>query len=124
MKHWLCLLLCGLFFLPLLAAAQSTNATISGGVTDPMGRFIANAQIQVANDETGAVYSTKTNNAGIYLIPVLPPGHYHVQVSKPGFETIIKPDVVLYVQGALSLISLCLWERRQRALRSTHRRRC
>lgn len=103
MKHWLCLLLCGLFFLPLLAAAQSTNATISGGVTDPMGRFIANAQIQVANDETGAVYSTKTNNAGIYLIPVLPPGHYHVQVSKPGFETIIKPDVVLYVQGALSL---------------------
>jgi hypothetical protein len=106
MKRWFCLLLCGLCFCALRdlpALAQSTNATISGGVTDPAGRLIPNAQVEVANDATGAVYSTKTNSAGIYLIPVLPPGHYHVQVSKPGFKTIIKPDVVLYVQSALSL---------------------
>jgi len=102
MRYLLCLL-CSLCLCALPILAQSTNATISGGVTDPTGRLIPNAQVEVANDATGVVYSTKTNGAGIYLIPVLPPGHYHVQVSKPGFETIIKPDVVLYVQGALSL---------------------
>ena len=39
----------------------------------------------------------------MYLVPILPPGHYHVQVSKQGFKTIIKADVVLYVQGAVAL---------------------
>lgn len=103
MKRLSFLLLCVFCLFSPLAFAQSTNATISGGVTDPTGRFIPNAQIEVANDATGVVYSTKTNAAGIYVIPVLPPGHYHVQVSKPGFKTIIKPDVVLYVQSAMSL---------------------
>lgn len=103
MKHLSCLLLCVFCLFSPLAFAQSTNATISGGVTDPTGRFIPNAQIEVANDATGVVYSTKTNSAGIYVIPVLPPGRYHVQVSKPGFKTIIKPNVVLYVQSAMSL---------------------
>ena len=39
----------------------------------------------------------------MYLVPILPPGHYHVQVSKRGFKTIIKADVILNVQSALSL---------------------
>jgi len=83
--------------------AQSTNATLSGGVTDPAGTFIVSAEIDIANDTTGVVYSTKTNTSGIYYVSVLPPGNYHVQVSKIGFKTLVKPDVVLNVQSALSL---------------------
>jgi hypothetical protein len=86
-----------------LAIAQSTNATISGGVTDPSGNFIVNAEVEIANDATGIVYSAATNSLGMYLVPILPPGHYHVQVSKPGFKTLIKADVVLNVQSALAL---------------------
>ena len=86
-----------------LAAGQSTSATISGGVTDPSGRFIPDAVVNVANDDTGAVISVRTNHAGFYSIPVLQPGHYHVQVSKDGFRTLIKPDVVLNVQSAVAL---------------------
>ena len=86
-----------------VAFAQSTNATISGGVTDPSGNFIPNAEVEIANDATGIVYSATTNNSGMYLVPILPPGRYHVQVSKPGFKTIIKADVVLNVQSALAL---------------------
>jgi hypothetical protein len=85
------------------AFAQSTNATISGGVTDPSGNFIVNAEVEIANDATGVVYSATTNNSGMYIVPILPPGHYHVQVSKPGFKTIITADVVLNVQSALAL---------------------
>jgi hypothetical protein len=86
-----------------LVNAQSTNATLSGGVTDPAGTFIVGAEIDIANDTTGVVYTARTNSSGIYYLSVLPPGQYHVQVSKIGFKTLIKPDVVLNVQSALSL---------------------
>src|SRR5215472_2099915 len=92
-----------LFLLASFAFAQSTNATISGGVTDSAGNFVVNADVQIANDATGVVYSAKTNGSGMYLVPILPPGHYHVQVSKPGFKTIIKADVILSVQAAVAL---------------------
>jgi hypothetical protein len=103
MKRLIIPLLYGFFLSISLVNAQSTNATLSGGVTDPAGTFIVGAEINIANDTTGVVYSTKTNSSGIYYLSVLPPGHYHVQVSKIGFKTLIKPDVALNVQSALSL---------------------
>jgi hypothetical protein len=101
MKHgflllWVCLL-------SSIALSQSTNATISGGVTDVTGNLILEADVEIANDATGVIYSARTNNSGMYLVPILPPGHYHVQVSKQGFKTIIKADVVLNVQSAVAL---------------------
>ncbi len=101
MKRWIVLLSLCLF--PSLALSQSTNATISGGVTDPAGNLILNADVEIANDATGVIYPAKTNGSGMYLVPILPPGHYHVQVSKQGFKTIIKADVILYVQSAVAL---------------------
>jgi hypothetical protein len=95
--------LLSLCLFPGLLFSQSTNATISGGVTDPAGKLIAEAKVAIQNDATGVVYSSKTNNVGMYLVPILPPGHYHVQVSKPGFKTIIKADVVLNVESAVAL---------------------
>lgn len=92
-----------LFLLPVFGFAQSTSATISGGVTDPSGGFIVDADVTIANDATGVIYSARTNNSGMYLVPILPPGHYHVQVSRPGFKTIIKADVILNVQSAVAL---------------------
>ncbi|NYF91391.1 carboxypeptidase regulatory-like domain-containing protein [Tunturiibacter empetritectus] len=103
MKLLACLLLSALWFVPTAVFSQSTSATISGGVTDPTGRFITGAAVEIANDETGVRYSDQTNTSGMYFVPILPPGHYHVQVSKQGFKTIIKPDVVLNVQGAIAL---------------------
>ena len=98
-----CFLTLGLFLVSLAAVSQSTNATISGGVTDPAGNFILDADVKIANDATGIVYSARTNSSGMYLVPILPPGQYHVQVSKPGFRTIIKADVTLNVQSAVAL---------------------
>lgn len=98
-----CFLLLALFLCPLFGLAQSTNATLSGGVTDPSGKFILDADVEIANDATGVIYSARTNGSGMYLVPILPPGHYHVQVSKLGFKTVIKADVILNVQSALAL---------------------
>ena len=52
---------------------------------------------------TGVLYSSATNQAGIYTTTILPPGQYRVQVSKIGFKTLIKPGITLNVQSAVSL---------------------
>ena len=83
--------------------AQSTNGKISGLVVDPTGGVIAGAELLVIDDVTGIKASTTTNSEGIYVFPNLPPGPYRLQVSRPGFKTLIKPDIVLNVQGALSI---------------------
>ncbi|MCU1303650.1 MAG: hypothetical protein JWQ87_3934 [Candidatus Sulfotelmatobacter sp.] len=90
-----------LLALPLLA--QSPNGSINGLVLDPANRVIAGADILVINDVTGLKYSRTTNDEGIYVVPNLPPGPYRLQISKLGFKTLIKPDIVLNVQDALSI---------------------
>ena len=67
MKSWF--LLVAMCLLPLAVLSQSTDATLSGGVTDPSGNFILGADVQVANDATGIVYSARTNSSGMYLVP-------------------------------------------------------
>jgi Carboxypeptidase regulatory-like domain/TonB-dependent Receptor Plug Domain len=92
-----------LFLLTNSSAAQSPTGTISGIVTDPAGATIAGAEVIAVNDATRVQFSGSTNGEGIYVVPNLPPGNYRVQVSKVGFKTIIKPDIVLNVQDALAI---------------------
>lgn len=84
-------------------SAQSPNGTISGLIVDPTGAIIVGADILLANDATGVQYSAETNGSGIYLVPNLLPGTYRLQVSKIGFKTLIKPDIILNVQDALAI---------------------
>jgi hypothetical protein len=89
--------------LALPVAGQSPNGTINGRVLDPSNKVIGAADILVINDATGVQYAGKTNEDGIYVVPNLPPGSYRLQVSKRGFKTLIKPDIVLNIQDALSI---------------------
>src|SRR5208282_2886580 len=83
--------------------AQSPDGNINGLVSDPSSAAVVGAEIVAVNDVTGVQYTTRTNAEGIYVIPNLPPGPYRLQVSKVGFKTLIKPDIVLNVQDALSI---------------------
>jgi hypothetical protein len=83
--------------------AQSTNAIVSGLVLDPSGKPIMGADVEMVNDATGIRYPGATNSEGIYQIPNLPPGPYRLQVAKPGFKTLLKPDIVLRTQDALAV---------------------
>ena len=95
---------CFLFLLSAYSStAQSPTGTISGIVTDPTGASIAGAEIIVVNDATRVQVVSKSNEEGIYVVPNLTPGNYRVQVSKDGFKTIIKPDIVVNVQDALAI---------------------
>jgi Carboxypeptidase regulatory-like domain/TonB dependent receptor len=84
-------------------SGQSPNGTMNGLVLDPTGGVIVGAEIRIANDATGVQYTGKTNEEGIYVITNLPPGPYRLQVSKIGFKTLIKPDIILNVQDSLAI---------------------
>ncbi len=94
-------LLCVLVFLAVGAScvfAQSPDATIGGRISDPSGAVIPGVKIVAVNDATGVEHATTTNDAGIYLIPSLSPGKYHIELSKQGFKTLMKPNITLNVQ--------------------------
>jgi hypothetical protein len=83
--------------------AQSPNGSLGGIVFDQEAKTIPDAEIIVVNDLTHVQYETKTNDLGIYGVPNLPPGPYRIQASKVGFKTLIKPDIILNVQDAITV---------------------
>jgi hypothetical protein len=82
---------------------QSPDGNINGLVSDPSSAAVVGAEVVAVNDVTRMQYTTRTNTEGIYVLANLPPGPYRVQVSKIGFKTLIKPDIVLNVQDSLSI---------------------
>jgi len=83
--------------------AQSTSASITGRVTDPSKALIVDAKVAAINAGTNVRYEGTTNGTGTYYVTNLPPGTYRIEVDKTGFKTVIKPDVVLYVQDTLEI---------------------
>src|SRR5215472_1143576 len=88
---------------PLGLRAQSTNASLTGRITDPSKAVIADAKIAAINAGTSFRYESTTNSSGEYYMPNLPPGPYRLEVEKTGFKKLIKPRVILHVQDALAI---------------------
>jgi hypothetical protein len=95
----LCIMLLGTFPLH----SQSPTATVNGQVRDTSGAVVQGADVQLIDDKTNARYPAKTNRDGIYSVTDLPPGTYHIQVSKVGFKTLVKPDILLNVLDARAI---------------------
>ena len=83
--------------------AQTTNASLTGRVTDPSKALIVGAKVAAISNGTNFRYETTTNAAGEYYLPNLSPGPYRLEVEKAGFKKLIKPDVVLHIQDVLEI---------------------
>jgi len=79
------------------AVAQQTNGIIQGTVSDATGAMVAAAEVSAVNDSTGYTRTVNTGADGSYAFTELPPGHYHVKVTKEGFKTENQQDVELHV---------------------------
>jgi hypothetical protein len=98
----------------LLAAAslyaQSTRGSIGGQVIDPVKKPVPGARVALVNEETNQKRTTVTGVKGDFLITLLDPGTYRLQVvAAPGFSTAdqelildlnqeIRVDVPLHIQ--------------------------
>jgi len=98
-------LLAALLLLSLTPAlgAQSTNASLAGRVLDPKKALIADANVAAISVGTNVRAETRTNASGEYYLANLAPAVYRIEIEKPGFKRLVKPDLVLHVQDVLKL---------------------
>ena len=80
------------------ASAQATGQ-ISGEVTDPSGRVVPAAKIELTNPSTGDVRSIVSGPNGSYAIPLVNPGVYQVRVQVSGFRTSVTNNVQVEVNS-------------------------
>ena len=79
------------------AHAQFTKASLSGTVADSSGAALAAAAVTVESPDTGFRQQQSTSAQGAFLFPELPVGNYSLTVEKEGFQTSVRPGIVLTV---------------------------
>src|SRR5580704_17918543 len=82
---------------------QSTNASVTGRITDFSKAVVPNARVIVINTATRIRYETITNETESYYVTNLAPGAYRIEVEKLGFKAVIKSALILHVQDALEV---------------------
>jgi carboxypeptidase family protein len=96
-------LVCFVLILVPAVVAQETNGTVQGTVADAGGAVVAGADVTVVNDSTAYTRTTTSGTDGSYSFAQLPPGHYHVKVTKQGFKTETQQDVELHAASTVVL---------------------
>jgi hypothetical protein len=83
------------------AMAQVDRGAIVGAVTDPSGARVSDAQITIANRETGQASHLTTDGEGNYNANLLKIGTYSVSGTKQGFETTFQASVEVAVNQSV-----------------------
>jgi iron complex outermembrane receptor protein len=73
--------------------AQQSGATINGTIVDVQGNGVANAEVTVKNEATGATGKATTNASGVYSVSGLTAGKYTVEANAAGFANNTKTGV-------------------------------
>src|SRR5882672_3427235 len=79
-----------------MAYGQATGSFL-GTVTDKSGSAISGASVRVTSQGTGASREAKTDDAGHYIINLLPVSIYTIRVEFQGFQGVESKDVKLQV---------------------------
>jgi hypothetical protein len=74
---------------------------------DPSGAVVVGATVTTVEVGTGLTRSMKTNTAGYYSFPYLPPGTYRIEAQMVGFRNFIREDVKIDV-GLAATIDISL----------------
>jgi len=79
---------------PWLLAQTVGTGSIVGVVTDPQGKVLADAKVEIKNKTTAGVIHAATSSAGLYSSGPIQPGDYVVRVEVKGLKTTAMPVVV------------------------------
>jgi hypothetical protein len=83
---------------PISVRAQSFTASLQGTVRDPTGAVVPGAHLSLVNEATNVKHEKLSDSHGLYLFTLLPPGTYQLTVEMQGFQTSVRPGMVLQVQ--------------------------
>jgi hypothetical protein len=69
------------------AWGQSSSGTVAGQVTDQQGLAIAGVDVGLTDPSTNITLTTKSNDAGRFIVANVSPGTYNITFAKAGFST-------------------------------------
>src|SRR6267378_6822639 len=95
-------------FLSAQAFAQTTSGSIGGSVVDAQQASIANASVTISEHARRLNLVTKTDAAGRFVFPQLPPGVYDITVESPGFKKLERKDVELLANDTITVGAIVL----------------
>ena len=76
------------------AAAGQTTGSISGRVVDPSGAPIPGVTVEATSQSLQGARTIVTAGDGVYRFPAVPPGHYQIRATLPGFRAVEKSATV------------------------------
>jgi len=82
---------------PDVALSQTSIATLTGIVQDSTGGVVPEVTVSITNTDRNTTQSTRTNEAGTYVLPALNPGNYSIDAELPGFKRFVREGVFIQV---------------------------
>ena len=82
---------------------QTVSTEILGLVTDATGAVLPGANVTARRVATGDIRTTKSNETGNYIFPLLEIGEYEVTCAATGFKTEVRSRITLQLQQKLRI---------------------
>jgi hypothetical protein len=92
-----------LLFAAGLLFGQGERGAFNGVVTDSSGSVVPGAAVRATEITTNVETNAVTTDAGVYRLPYMPSGTYRITATKPGFQTVVRDNVVLHVAQTLTI---------------------
>ena len=86
----------------IVSAQTATTGQIAGTVTDPSGAVISGATLKL-DSQTGIHRESATGESGSFVLSLLPPGHYSLQVAAPGFQSGTAKDIEVKITESVTV---------------------
>ena len=103
----LAIMILGTWGQPSHAQVGAAVAELNGTVRDASGGSVAKASVTLRNTETNRIYTSVSNENGLYVLASVPPGSYELTTEATGFAKSTQTGIVLTV-GQTATIDVTL----------------
>ncbi len=89
-------------------SGQGLTGQISGTLTDPSGAPVANASLQLSNNQTGQTRTTQSESDGHFVFSELLPGNFKLVVDVSGFKRFEQTQINVTATERVTLPTIAL----------------
>src|SRR5262249_25061000 len=101
--QWICLVVLITAVAARAYGQTQTTGSIGGVMQDQTGALIPGVEVTAEQAGTGIKRSAATSETGVYVLSLLPVGHYTVTFALAGFRTVINRDIQVNATEKITL---------------------